>query len=126
MFHRHLHHLRWPNSRRLLPVLLQTVTHSNTAACEIRREDSVVVAYMVRVKLAWVVVRTSKMGHGRAGADLRVSKSGSDYSGTSLCVNSGALPSWALSVVVGLSIVDSLSNNVAQRTWGLASYMALY
>jgi hypothetical protein len=41
---------------------------SNTAACKIRREDSVAVAYMVKVKLAWVVVRASEVGHGRAGA----------------------------------------------------------
>ena len=41
---------------------------SNTTACKIRREDSVVVAYMVKVKPAWVVVRTSEVGHARAGA----------------------------------------------------------
>jgi hypothetical protein len=43
---------------------------SNTAACKIKRKDSVAVAvaYMVKVKLAWVVVRTSAVGHRRAGA----------------------------------------------------------
>lgn len=42
----------------------------NTAACKLRREDlvEVGVANMVKVKLAWVVVRTSEMGHGRPGA----------------------------------------------------------
>ena len=41
---------------------------SNTAACKIRREDPAVLAYMVKVKLAWVMVCTSEVGHGRAGA----------------------------------------------------------
>jgi len=43
-------------------------SRSNTAACKIRREDPVAVAYMVKVKLAWVVVRTYEVGHGRPGA----------------------------------------------------------
>jgi hypothetical protein len=30
----------------------------------------------------------------------------------SLCLNSEALPLWAMSMLVGLSIVDSLSDNV--------------
>ena len=43
---------------------------SNTTACKIWREDSVAVAvaYMAKIKLAWVVARTSEVGHDRAGA----------------------------------------------------------
>ena len=45
---------------------------------------------------------------------LRASKSGVlALKIASLCVNSDALPPWALSTLVGLSIVDSLSDNVA-------------
>ena len=48
---------------------------------------------------------------------LRASKSGVlALKIASLCVNSDALPPWALSMLVGLSIVDSLSDNVA---WNL-------
>jgi hypothetical protein len=44
----------------------------------------------------------------------------------SLCVNSGALPLWALSILVGLSIVDSLSDNVALNLGlGVAHVVAL-
>jgi hypothetical protein len=45
---------------------------------------------------------------------LRASKSGVlALKIASLCVNSDALPPWALSMLVGLSIADSLSDNVA-------------
>jgi len=55
-----------------IPVVSFQYHHSkkslrNTTACKIRREDSAAVAYMVKVKLARIVVRTSEVGHGRAG-----------------------------------------------------------
>ena len=44
----------------------------------------------------------------------------------SLCVNSGALPPWALSMLVGLSIADSLSDNVALNLgFGVVHVVAL-
>ena len=48
------------------------------------------------------------------GRVLRASKSGVlALKIASLCVNRDALPLWALSMLAGLSIVDSLSDNVA-------------
>jgi hypothetical protein len=58
---------------------------------------------------------------------LRASKSGVlALKIASLCVNSDALPLWALSMLVGLSIVDSLSDNVALNLgFGVVHVVAL-
>ena len=58
---------------------------------------------------------------------LRASKSGVlALKIASLCVNSDALPPWALSTLVGLSIVDSLSDNVALNLgFGVVHVVAL-
>jgi hypothetical protein len=58
---------------------------------------------------------------------LRASKSGVlALKIASLCVNSDALPPWALSMLVGLSIADSLSDNVALNLgFGVVHVVAL-
>ena len=71
---------------------------------------------------SWLPIWSRSSWHGSclapprwatAAQVLRASKSGVlALKIASLCVNSDALPPWALSMLVGLSIVDSLSDNV--------------
>ena len=58
---------------------------------------------------------------------LRASKSGVlALKIASLCVNREVLPLWALSMLAGLSIVDSLSDNVALNLgFGVVHVVAL-
>jgi hypothetical protein len=58
---------------------------------------------------------------------LRASKSGVlALKIASLCVNREALPLWALSMLAGLSIIDSLSDNVALNLgFGVVHVVAL-